>query len=175
MFTNRQWKIRPSIVVSMAFFLFLFFTLYVSGFAESTKVGISPHILKSDRKSQNFDFDFSLDEGYENRFEVFCTPPCEKFILVSFTVNKEHFWLKGSKKLPQEKGYATWSYNPHRAMLTVRIAPGKLSSQREVKLTCLAQGLSGQGPFSFTLKAYEEDKENPSFEFTDEVLKKASD
>ena len=60
-------------------------------------------------------------------------------------------------------------------MLTVRIAPGKFSSQREVKLTFLAQGLSGQGPFSFTLKAYQEDKKDSSFEFTDEVFKKAPD
>ncbi len=175
MFTNRQRRICPSSFVSMVLCPLLLFTLFSSGFAKPSKVGISPHIIRPNRQVQTFDFTFSLDGGYQNSFEILCPSSCEKLILAGFTLDKEHFWLKRSEKRPQEEGYATWSYDPHQGLLTVRIAPGKLPSQGEAKLSFSAQGLSGQGPFSFTLKAYEKGKEDSSTKFTDEVFRGASD
>jgi len=175
MISNGKRKIWPSTLLLMIFFLPLFFTLFSTGFAKPSKVGISPQIIRPDRQVQTFDFTFSLDGGYQNSFEILCPSSCEKLILVGFTLDKEHFWLKRSEKRPQEKGYATWSYNPHQGLLTVRIAPGKLPSQGGAKLSFSAQGLSGQGPFSFTLKAYEKGKEDSSTKFIDDVFKQASD
>lgn len=175
MFTNEQRRTWPSAFVFMVLFPFLLFTFFSSGFAKPSKVGISPHIIRPNRQVQTFDFTFPLDGGYQNSFEILCPSSCEKLILVGLTLDKEHFWLKRSEKRPQEKGYATWSYNPHKGLLTVRIAPGKLSSQGEAKLSFSAQGLSGQGPFKFTLKAYEGGRKRSSIEFTDEVFRGASD
>jgi len=174
MFTNRQRRICPSSFVSILLCPLLLFTLFSSGFAESSKIGISPQIIRPNKKVQTFDFTFPLDGGYQNSFEILCPSSCEKLILAGFTLDKEHFWLKRSEKRPQEKGYATWSYDPHQGLLTVRIAPGKLPSQGEVKLSFSAQGLSGQGPFKFTLKAYEGRRKRSSIEFTDEVCRKVS-
>ncbi len=175
MFTNGQRKICPSAFVLMVLLLSLLFTFYSSGFAKPSKVGISPHIIRSNGKVQTFDFTFPFDGSSQNTFEISGSPSSEKLILVGFALDKEHFWLKRSEKRPQEEGYATWSYNSNQGVLAVKITSQKLPLQGEAKLSFSVQGLSGQGPFKFSLRTYEEGKKGTSVKFTDEVFRKASD
>ena len=159
----------------MILFLPLFFTLFSTGFAKPSKVGISPHILRSSGELQTLDLTFPLEGGDQNTFEIASPPLAEKLLLLGFTLNGRHLWLKKSPERPHKQGYATWSYTPDQGVLTVKMAPQKLPSQGEAKLSFSVQGLSGQGPFRFTLRAFKEGDRGSSLQFTDEIFGKASD
>ncbi len=170
-----QTKSWPYIVTTAALCIFLSFIPVTSGFAKSSKVGISPQIIGPNKKTQTFDFTFSLDGGHQNTFEISSSPSCcKKLILLGFMQGKDRFWVRKSKNPPQEEGYTTWDFDPDLGLLTIRTSSQK-TPREEIKITFSAHGLYGQGPFEFTLRTYEEGRREVSFKFTDRAFRKSSD